>query len=86
MGSFRLTAWQGPVVKSQTVAASTQVDFQEATTGIHAQASGTITVRLMNDTTDVSLAVVQGATYPYRVASVPATNATAFVGLFYRDF
>lgn len=68
--------------RTQNVAATTAVAFDESTAGFHAQGDGTVVATFSNDSSTVSLVVQSGMFYPYSLSSVDASNAVALVALF----
>lgn len=67
-----------PIVSATAITAS--ASEIPATRGIHCNSAGSITVQFVGDTTTVSLSVLAGASYPYRVNKV--TAGTGVVALY----
>lgn len=79
---FELQRAQGPARSAQNVSAASAETFDPATSAVVPSASGTLTCRFMDDSADVTVEVLAGVIYPFRLQSVPVGNATAFVALF----
>lgn len=80
--SYKLDLAGSPATSAQDVAAASAVAFDPSTSAIVPDTTGTLTCRFVRDSADVTVAVVAGLVYPFRLQSVPVGNAVGFTALF----
>lgn len=73
----------GPAINAFAITPSDSTDLPETTRAINVAAAGNVAVRMMGQTTPVTLYVAAGIPFPIRVDRVLATGTTAtgIVGL-----